>query len=189
MTIRHHLQSAQCIALTAICIRYLLHLSFLCVHLLSLISLLPFNTFFPPIASLSSFRYLLSVSMFSFLFSIYLSFFLFLPNLFSHSQGNAKLPCITFPPPARIRSTSWTNWQQQSFRKAKNQKRRTWLREFLQPDSRHQMQWRKMYRDPAVVRTDSMARQHLAGSQFERLTQPTVSPVGIWQQSIRISYW
>jgi len=126
--------------------------------------------------------------MFSFLFPFYMLFFLFLPNMFSHSQGNAKLPCITFPPPAHIRSTSWTNWQQQSFRKAKNQKLRTWLREFLQPDSRHQIHDVKMYRDTAIVRTVSMARRHLASSQFQRLTQPTILPVGIWQ-SIRIFYW
>lgn len=73
MTIRHHLQRAQCIALTATCIRFLLHPPFLCVHLLSLNSLFPFNaSFFPPLVPLSSFRYLVSVPMFFLLFFIFI---------------------------------------------------------------------------------------------------------------------
>jgi hypothetical protein len=62
-------------------------------------------------------------------------------------------------------------------------------REFLRLDFRHKTQWRKMYRDPAIVRTDSMVRRHLASLQCQRLTQPTILPVGIWQQSINVFYW
>jgi hypothetical protein len=74
MTIRDYLQRAQCIALTATGMKFLLHLPFLCVHLLPLNSLFPFNAFlFPSLSSsiflpLPCFRAYVFPSYFLFIF-------------------------------------------------------------------------------------------------------------------------
>jgi len=94
-TIRLHLQRAQCIAPTATRMRFLLHLPFLCVHLLSLNSLFPFNAFFfPPLVPLSSFRYPVSDPMFCLPF-FFLSFFLFFLSFFAESVFPLVTKCKT----------------------------------------------------------------------------------------------
>ena len=143
MTIRHHLQRAQCIALTATCMRFLLHPPFLCVHLLSLNSLFPFNSFlFLPLVSLSSLSYLVSVPMF-FLPFFFLSFFLslsFCRICFSTRKEMQNFHVSHFLLLRIFEARLGPTDSNRVFARRKNQERRTRLREFLQPDYRHQIQ-------------------------------------------------
>jgi hypothetical protein len=40
-----------------------------------------------------------------------------------------------------------------------------------------------------LLEQDSVARRHLANTQYQRFTQPTILPVGMWRQTVHIFYW